>query len=377
MRNTMIYPFSDKSVPLVLYFSKFQPEYEITTLVSPPGLGLAGHSPFYAVNRDGDSSLVVQSDVETAMQQCDALIVPFGDHKNDPVFCDALDVVRCAAEMGKEIFCCLKLTNLQRKEFKDICRMHDADWHDAFLEPTDVFKHVSFGDYQFGVPIVFVHNLGIDADSFEVTLSLAHRFIRDGYKVSVIGPNPEYNVIGFHGSSLLLSMIYGNVFLRNIPRFIKILEFYVHMIEVKENPDIILFHCPGATMPMKGLMRNDSGVYMYLISRAIRPDFSLVCMPYNSASTETINAIHSELTYQFGYGIDALHISNRTLHVETTKYYGEEQHIYFSERAAVGKAYEMRSKNQDGVPIFSALNTAEQELLYNQLLSHLIHQEEK
>ena len=51
MRKAMIYPFSARCLPLTLYFSKFQPEYSISALVSPVGLGLFGRTPFYAANR--------------------------------------------------------------------------------------------------------------------------------------------------------------------------------------------------------------------------------------------------------------------------------------------------------------------------------------
>lgn len=371
MRSAIIYPFSDKSLPLYLYFSKFQPEYQITALVSPPGLGLAGHTPFHAANRSGESAILVQSEIEMPLQQCDALIVPFGDHKNDPSFCDAIAVMRHAAELGKEIFCCLKLTNSQRKEFKDICHMSGAIWHDGFQESIDVFKQVFYGEYKVTAPVVFVHDLGIEADSFEVTLSLAYRFLQDGYKVSVVGPKPEYNILGFRGSSLLLNMLYGHEFLKNIPRYIKLLQLYMHMVEVKENPDVILFHCPGAAVPMNDLFQNDSGVYTYLVSRAIRPDFSLVCMAYSTPTEEALRVIHTELEYQFGFGIDALHLSNRALHVDTTKFTGTEQHVYLSEAKALEEVCDMRLEKHDCIPVFNALSDREQELLYSKVINTL------
>lgn len=364
MRNTMIYPFSDKSLPLLLYFSEFQPEYEITDLVSPPGLGLAGHSPFHAANRNVDSSLIVNNDVETALRQCDALVVPFGDHKRDPVFCDAFDVVRCAAEIGKEIFCCLKLTNSELKEIKQICQASGACWHDGLREPLNVFKTISYGDQKISAPVIFVHDLGIEADSFEITLAMASRFLRDGYKVSVIGPKPEYNILGFHGSALLIDALYGNEKLKNISRFIKALQLYVHMVEVKETPDVILFHCPGAAVPMTGLFQTDCGVYAYLMSRAIRPDFSLMCMAYSTPTVEAIQIIHAELERQFGFGIDALHLSNRALHVETARFFGKEQHVYLPEQTAFERACELRAEGYSDIPVFNALCGKEQDLLY-------------
>lgn len=371
MRDTMIYPFSDRCLPLLIYFPKFQPQYRITALVSPPGLGLSGHTPFYAANRVDRGALLVQSDVESSLQQCDTLIVPFGDHKHDPAFSDAIEVMRCAAEMGKEIFCCLKITDGQRRELKDICRAHRVNWHDGFVEHSNVFKGISYRDYKIATPIVFIHNLGVEADTFEVTLALASRFLKDGYRVSVIGPYPEYNLLGFHGSSLLLNLLYGHETLKNIPRFIAGLQLYVHMVEIKENPDIILFHCPGSAVPMTGMFQSDCGVYTYLISRAIRPDFSLVCMAFATPGTEAIQTIHTELECQFGFGIDALHLSNRVLHVETTKLLGVEQHAYLKEESVLEKVCSMRSDEHGKIPVFNALSEEEQNLLCAHILKSL------
>ena len=364
MRKAMFYPFSARCLPLTFSMSKFQPEYRMSALVSPVGLGLFGRTPFYAANRTGESDLLVQCEIEVALKQCDALIVPYGDYKNDPSFYNAIDVIHCAVAMGKEIFCCLPLRKPQRKEIENACQIYGATWHNGFQESFNIFNRISYGNYKAHVPVVFVHDLGIEADSFEITLSLTNKFIRDGYKVSTVGPNPEYNILGFHGSSLLLSMLYGYEKLRNVPQFIKKLKFYMHMIEVNENPDVILFHCPGAAVPMDQLFQNDSGVYTYLVSRAIRPDFSLVCMAYSTPSDESIRSIHTELDYQFGFGIDALHLSNCTLHVETTKFTGAEQHVFIPEESALETAYNMRLKGQNNIPIFCALNESDQEQLY-------------
>lgn len=105
MRKAMIYPFSARCLPLTLYFSKFQPEYSISALVSPVGLGLFGRTPFYAANRTGESDLLVQCEIEVALKQCDALIVPYGDYKNDPsldVFHDSVgcSILKCTDDFG-------------------------------------------------------------------------------------------------------------------------------------------------------------------------------------------------------------------------------------------------------------------------------------
>lgn len=371
MQNTIIYPFSSKCIPLLLYFAEIHPPYRISSLVSPPGLGLAGHSPFYAANRASESSLLVQSDIESALHHCDALLVPFGDTKNDPSYYDVITVIHQAAKMRKEIFCCLKLSNIQRKMLKEICEQHGAIWHDGWQESINMRKHTSYGKHSISAPVIFIHNFGIEADCFEITLSLAHRFLKDGYKISVIGPAPEYNILGFHGSSLLLDALYGIEPLKLVPQFIKAINQYVHMVETIESPDVILFHCPGAAAPMSELIQNDSGVYTYLISRSIRPDFSLVCMAYSALTESAVQIIHKELEYQFGFGIDALHLSNRALHIETTKFTGTEQHVYLPENTALERINSIRLGGYNSIPVFCALTEKEKDQLYNHVVRTL------
>lgn len=77
--------------------------------------------------------------------------------------------------------------------------------HYGFHEKSYRAEYRTTNIYKPSVPVVFVHNLTLEADSFEVTLSLTQRFRRDGVRVSVIGARPEYNFLGMNGSSLLLN----------------------------------------------------------------------------------------------------------------------------------------------------------------------------
>ena len=112
MYKLAIYPFTQSSFPLYEFFPIFQPEYEITHLVSPVGLGLAGHDAGFATNRS-DFGIIVQDNIDQTLNECDALLVPFGDLKTDSAFFDTFDVMCKAAEQGKTIFCASKLTRNQ------------------------------------------------------------------------------------------------------------------------------------------------------------------------------------------------------------------------------------------------------------------------
>lgn len=367
MRRAVIYPFSVRSLPVFTYFPIFRPEYEISALVSPPGLGLAGRGPAYAANRSGQIAPLVESRIAAPLERSDALIIPWGDWKTDPAYCDILPVLYRAAERGKEIFCCLKLAASQAKELKKICRAHGAAFHDGFLEPANVRGQIPYGPYTANAPVVFVHNLGIEADSFEVVLSLAARFRRDGYRASVIGPRPEYNILGFCAPAPLLNMAYGNRRLKDVPQFVAQLQLRVHLIELQEKPDVILLHSPGAAMPESSFLRDANGICTYLLTRAVQPDFSLACVTYGRSSAEELLAVHYELKYQYGFGIDAAHLSNRIAAPADARPARPDEYFFLPEDQALEAARRMRTEAFACIPVFSALNGEEQELLYAQV----------
>lgn len=85
MHKLAIYPFSPSASPLYEFLPIFRPEYEVAHLVSPVGLGLAGHDAGHATNRS-NLGIIVHNDIDHALDECDALLVPFGEFKTDPAF---------------------------------------------------------------------------------------------------------------------------------------------------------------------------------------------------------------------------------------------------------------------------------------------------
>ena len=91
-------------------------------------------------------------------------------------------------------------------------------------------------------------------------------------------------------------------------------------------------------------------------------------MPYSSPTEETLQIIHTELEYQFGFGIDAVHMSNRALHAEATKFTSSEQHIYLPDDDVIKTVNNLPSRNQNSIPVFHALSTEGKNQLYAQVL---------
>lgn len=363
MQKLVIYPYSPSCFPLCKFFPIFQSEYEIVDLVSPLGLGLAGHDAGFAANRS-NLGITVHSDINKALAETDALLVPFGDLKNDPAFHDVFNVMFQAAEQGKSVFCASKLTNSQYKKLHSVASI----LYYGFNENSYRAEYITTNMYKPSVPVVFVHNLTLEADSFEVTLSLAQRFRRDGFRASVIGARPEYNFLGMNGSSLLLNFFYGNQQLNSVSQCIKAFHHYLRTIELSQHPDVILINIPGAAISTQNYYYSEAGVYLYLMSQTVRPDYAVVCMPYADLTVDTFHTIDKELQVKFGCGLDLVHFSNRVLHAEQARHSEKEQTLYLSEQEISQKT---RGLQEDGLPICCALTEEGKEVLYQSLLNRL------
>ena len=135
--------------------------------------------------------------------------------------------------------------------------------------------------------------------------------------------------------------------------------------------DVILLHCPGAVLPMKGVYQNDNGVYTFILTRAIRPDFSLMCMSFGSPTIKEIQIINEELMCRFGFGMDTIHLSNRALHVDAAKYQRKEQYFFLPEEYAINNAANMNSESPIDLPVFCALNDQGLTCLYAHIIKTL------
>lgn len=365
MGKILIYPFTVESFPLCEYIPVFLPNYQVSALATPPGSGVVEKDAAHISNRF-PIGLIVQKDLDNALEKCDAVLVPFGDLNSDPMFYNAYEVMCKAAKNKKEIFCASRLSAAQIKYLNILDTFH----YGLKEESTYLYKTV-YGEYQPSVPVVFVHNLTMEADSFEVTLSLAQRFRRDGYRVSIVGARPEYTFLGFNASALLIDFFYGNYKLSRITEGMHLFQHYLHHIESIQNPDIILLNFPGGAVSTQDIYPNERGVFTYIMTQSIRPDFSVVCITNGNISLDGFSLIDLGLKEHFGIGADAFHISNHFVHIEQARLAKKERGYYSHVQETIDQIQRIRKNSDNEFPIFSAMIEEEKESLYQTLLMRL------
>lgn len=367
-KNVTFYPFSCDTMPLVNYLAEFCPEYQIRHLVSPQGLGLTEKNAAVADNRL-PMDFVVCDDLTAALSQDDVLLIAEGDLEN-PAARNPLDVMQAAVNCKKEILCTAELTPETLAEIRKQSKENKIGFHYAVY---DEWNHkylneikMKYDPKEFYTPtanVLFVGQLTKYSNTFEVFLMLSQQLRKAGYRVTAVGDKKYCELLGLHS---LPSFLRGT----NDCETDKIVYFnhYIQYLDQKEHPDFIIVQIPEGIMRYSHEIPNGFGVYAYLISQAVQPDFFICTMPYQ-ISNEYFNSISEGVENRLGFGIDAIHISN----IIPDRIEMNEQlalSMIHVEEAEVDKQIEsIRNSGKIEIPIYDLLNQRDQNQVVDELIT--------
>lgn len=317
MKKAVLYPFSADHTALLKYWDRYVSDYEIFKVVSPLGSGLCGQDAGMADNRE-NMGIRVSESLNEVLPDVDALIVPYVSREMGERLC-LVDQMKKIAQMGKEIICCFPLTKRERKELNKICSENNTSATYAYDDHSDIWKQVLFKMSEITAPVIFVGGIFAEANNFEIALSLADKFKKDGYKVSAVGIRPEYNLLGFHYLWPLAEFVDGKVYDKKISTLIKLLNGYLYGLSIKENLDLLIVDVPGGLIDTPKYP-NESGVYAYLLSQVIKPDYTILTSLYSQAGEADFKVLFEEIEKRFGFEAGCLHMSNKYLAVQESEY---------------------------------------------------------
>lgn len=352
-KRVVLYPFSERSLATALWLDKLSSEYELSAVVAPPGLNLTGKDAGYADNRN-NTKIIVSENLDEALQNADALFVPFGE-LSDTLFKDITEVMSKAAGMGKDVISCVYLSPRAASEISRNCMLHGSRFVDCTKEDR-AWKRAQFKNtYETQVPVVFVGGILHETNELEVSLALAECFKRDGLRVTFVGFRPELNFFGYHCSKVLRALIQGRFYEGSARSTIKALNYYFHWLEIKEQTDVFIVHAPGALIDSQEFP-NDCGVYAGLLSHAIRPSCFIGGSLFAEYGAEDIERLDGDVRNRLDCGLAAIHISNKAL-----SYFSSVQnHAIETINCPQSEAVEMaKALMERGLPVF---NTADGEL---------------
>ena len=155
-------------------------------------------------------------------------------------------------------------------------------------------------------PVIFIGELAEEMQGYEVFCNLVRMYQSQEIKVSAVGPEAANGLFGLH--TIDFSDIKGE-----LSSHIYRINNYIREIEEQENPGIIIIKLPKPMIKFDEDVRYDFGLSAYMISQAITASFFIVCSPYGFFTHEFWEPLSSNFQAKFGYGIDAIHISNKVI----------------------------------------------------------------
>ena len=299
-------PFSAEDIPVITNLTEFIPEYVIGSVVTPTGLGLEKRDIGTIENRD-ELGYVATSNMEDSIKSCNIVLILSKD-KSSPLYDYSIKAIEEAIKRRKDIICLLKLDKEKIKHYREICEKQNISFRCLF---QDNLRRISSEDtskplYRPYAPVIFIGELAKDVQGYEVFCNLVKMCRAQGLKVSAIGPEAANDFFGFHTIDFsdtrgeLSSCIYR-------------INKYVRAVEEQENPSVIIINLPKPMIKFNEDVRYDFGLSAYMISQAIPASFFIACSPYGFFSDEFWNSMSNNFQSKFGYGIDAIHISNKVI----------------------------------------------------------------
>ncbi len=367
IKNVAIYPFSAESIPVVNYLHKLNPTYKISVLISPNGLGLIGKDASVADNRE-PMGITVQGNIINVLDQFDVLLITDGNETDD-MHKNSYEYMMLAIENKKDIICALTLSDGKLETIQSKCNQFGVNFQYCIdrLETSLGFQKLQSqlrSLYTPSTPIIFVGGLIDNANNYEVLLSMATKLKNQGYKVSAVCEKRECKLYKFHTQPFFLkSKEYSEV--EKITKY----NQFINYIEQSENPDVILIQIPGGMMKYNNILTNDFGIYAYLISQALQPDYFICCTMYGSFPSEFSSKISDDFSCKFGFEINCIHMSNKMLDYQESLQRKKLCFLQYSHNK-VNNAVDA-CNYEDNIPVFNLLNESDNEKMYQSMVEEL------
>lgn len=310
MDRIMLYPFSDEAEIYIKYHKLFL-GHTISSLVCLKGAGYKGRK--YLVDKN---ELTVTEDFDEELKKCDAILPLFVDSdvmKEDKNFVflkkDKNEII--IENLEKAIKCDKKIFVLNDGIEKFEKLKAKISREQKLFVQSDVLdeKDKSFKQFQnIKTPIIYIASVFEGLGKMEVLLSVYNELAKRKYQVLAFGTKPEGELLGIHSYPQIM---YDEQLTDN--QKILFLNNYVKRMELKYNPDLILFGVPGGTAPFSAKAPLDFGTTFYKMMRAVFPDYLIVALPYAKYGDTEYRCWNDYYEKNFGVKVDSFNISPKSI----------------------------------------------------------------
>lgn len=301
-RKAAFFPFRRQDYGAIKYFNELQEEFTLERLISPNGFGYTGKDAAYCVN-NAKLGIEVRADLGE-LSEWECLIVQ--DTQDGEINRLGVDYTVRAIDAGKEVvYLCenaenssLLMESVDAKGRKHIQVLIKSEGDEYNTQDY-------LGIERINVPVILVGGLVEEPGIFEMIARLKNYMEKNGVSATVIDNHTIGTLFGFR----TIKHILKNQKLTEAEK-IENINKMIQQICKKEYPEVIIMEAPDALLSYSDLFPNGFGIWSYMLTQAVTPDFLICSIPYELGEKGFLDEVSTDFKNRFGCELSAAYISN-------------------------------------------------------------------
>ncbi len=263
----MLFPYNRDMYP-VYKFRELLP-FQIHSLVTVKSWGYVGKNPD-AIDGGEVGEQLITADFEQGLQEVDSVILgSFSKYYNNfGVVEEYLDKILAA---GKNV---IVLDSLIPEVIAHYAALFTAK-EQIFLVMNNNFNHDNWPTL-IPIPVVGVFGSAAGSGKLEMQVQLYRAMSKAGYRVLLLGPNPQINLFGgyMYPASFYRQDIGEN-------QKIKLLRSFANKLIQKCQPDLLIISAPYGLNNYEedrwGFNQGKTGLLAHIVMETFKPDANILC----------------------------------------------------------------------------------------------------
>lgn len=154
-------------------------------------------------------------------------------------------------------------------------------------------------------PVIFVNNVIPTADSEFVVYKLKNSLNKKKIKASFLMNRENCKLSNFWVLPKQFKLCE-----QSIEQSIYLLNQYIRYIFENDNPELFVIENNNGMLRYDDNLMNTFGIYNYMISEAVKPDYTIVTMSTQNLDLNFIKELNDYSTKKYDSPIDAVHVTN-------------------------------------------------------------------
>lgn len=344
-KKILLYPYSRDSYILVAHLIEKGYKREDIFVVAPGKGGIAGRDAGGCFNLPL-LGITIENDVGAYKNKADILLV-ICSTQSEMILTKLKLHIEDFLQQGKEVICCRVLeesflASVMRKtcpgQFIYLPSRWKVDIGNVRIEAGNFYRTKA--------PVILVGEMMGGLEIYDIVEQITRHFRKTGYQVAAVGDKNYSELLEINRMPDILSATE----LSGAEK-ISLLNLFIHEIEEKEKPDIIIIQLPGAIMKYSNNLTEAFGIIPFLLSQAVEADYMLLCVPYGTINNEFYEQLKNICLYRFNVELCGICMSNSMLDFQDTDNMSRRSYVNVSQKKLNEKIGEVLQKGD--IPVYN------------------------